>query len=60
MEATESPSTVLSYYDELLQANSANAVGFINKEQLQDAERAIYTYRPYGNGAYPFFDVSGS
>jgi hypothetical protein len=28
MEATESPETAMKYYDELLEADSANGVGF--------------------------------
>jgi len=53
MEATESPILVLTYYDELLRADSANAVGY--HLVLFHIEAYSRSYRLSGNDAYLFF-----
>ena len=55
MEATESPSLVLGYYDELLRADSANAVRTLPSPGSMTVALQVTYYRPYGNDAYLFF-----
>ena len=56
MEATESPSLVLGYYDELLRADSANAVGLLLwwLVRMKEAYKIVHN-RLSGNDAYLFF-----
>ncbi|KAF9564084.1 tetratricopeptide repeat domain 35 [Agrocybe pediades] len=61
MEATEPPSTVLSYYDELLQANSANAAVWKRRisvlRRLGKVDKAVEELNEYLDTFYT--DVEG-
>ncbi len=49
MEASESPATVLQFYDDLLEADSANAVCQFSLATSTPMNRV---FRPSGNGEY--------
>lgn len=54
MEATETPSLVLEYYDELLRTDPTNAVGFA-QFWVEDKSLQVTHNRLSGNDAYLFF-----
>jgi hypothetical protein len=57
MEATESPDVVLQYYAQLLDADSANAVGDIYLSPAYATHQI--PRRLYGSVKFPFFAAPG-